>query len=92
MCCLSYENDYYSDAAKNVPKIGSEVITPEGKGTVVNINMLKMQVRVKIEDKKKDLITYHDYPVEQLKFKKTAKTEREDVEDDVGGELKEILD
>ena len=92
MCCLSYENDYYSDAAKNVPKIGSEVLTPEGKGTVVNINMLKMQVRVKIEDKKKDLITYHDYPVEQLKFKKTVKSEKEESEEEESETLKEILD
>lgn len=92
MCCLSYENDYYAEAGKNVPKMGSEVTTPEGKGTVVNINMLKMQVRVKIEDKKKDIVTYHDYPVEQIKFKRPAKPEKEDEADEVDDELKEILD
>ena len=92
MCCLSYENEYYSEAGKNVPKMGSEVSTPDGKGTVVNINMLKMQVRVKIEDKKKDIVTYHDYPVEQIKFKKPAKPEKEEKEEEVDEELKEILD
>lgn len=94
MCCLSYENDYYAEAGKNVPKLGSEVGTPEGKGTVVNINMLKMQVRVRIEDKKKDIITYHDYPVEQLKFKRNPKPEqdKDDKDEELSEDLKEILD
>lgn len=92
MCCLSYENDYYADAGKMVPKLGSEVGTPDGKGTVVNINMLKMQVRVKIEDKKKDLITYHDYPVDQIKIKQPARSDKDDKDEDLSDELKEILD
>lgn len=95
MCCLSYENDYYAEAGKQMPKLGSEVGTPDGKGTVVNVNMLKMQVRVKIEDKSKDLFTYHDYPVDQIRFKRPAKCGKEILEekdDDVGDELKEIID
>ena len=91
MCCLSYENDYYAEAGKNVPKIGSEVTAPDGKGTVVNVNLLKMQVRVKIEDKKRDIVSYHDYPVEQIKFKRNAKPEK-DFDDEDEGELKEIPD
>ena len=91
MCCLSYENGYYSEAGKSMPKIGSEVGTPDGKGTAVNVNMLKMQVRVRIEDKKKDIISYHDYPVEQIKFKHTAQKDN-DASDDVPDDLKELLD
>ena len=90
MCCLSYENDYYAEAGQHTPKIGSEVGTPDGRGTVVNVNMLKMQARVKIEDKKKDIVTYHDYPVEQLKFKREIK--EEETEEDNSDELKEIID
>ena len=84
MCCLSYENDYYADATKRVPKIGSEVGTPDGKGTVINVNMLKMLVRVRIDDKNKDIATYKDYKVEELKFKKPAQTviEEEDKDED----------
>lgn len=66
MCCLSYENDYYAEACKSMPKLGSIINTPDGAGMVVNLNMLKMQVRVKIEDKTKDLITYKDFTVEEL--------------------------
>ena len=88
MCCLAYENDYYAEAGKHIPKIGTEVGTPDGKGMVVNVNMLKMEVRVKIEDKQKDIVTYHDYPVEKIKFRRgTRDTEEENSEDE-----KEIIE
>ena len=90
MCCLSYENGYYAEAGKNMPKIGSEVGTPDGKGTVVNVNMLKMQARVKIEDKAKDLVTYHDYPVDQLKFKRNVQKDKDD--DENSEDLKDFID
>jgi hypothetical protein len=52
--------------------------------------MLKMQVRVRIDDKEKDVFTYHDFPVEQLKFKrpKFEKEEKEEIPEDV----KDLLD
>ena len=82
MCCLSYENEYYAEAYKRVPKIGSEVTSPDGKGTVVNVNMLKMLVRVRIEDKAKDSITYKDYPLSELKFKKPAQNVKEEQDEE----------
>jgi cell fate regulator YaaT (PSP1 superfamily) len=91
MCCLSYENGYYADACKKVPKIGSEVTTPDGKGMVVNVNMLKMQVKVKIEDK--DSVSYHDYDVDKIKFRKPAQNDKSDDDDEkLDDELKKILD
>lgn len=81
MCCLGYENDYYCEACKQVPKIGSEVMSPDGKGIVVNVDMLKMTARVKIEDKAKDIMTFRDYEVKNLKFKKPA-PEKEDKQDE----------
>ena len=93
MCCLSYENDYYSEACKKMPKIGTEVDTPDGKGVAVNVNMLKMEVRVRIDDKEKDIFTYHDYPVTALKFRNGHKPSKNDSEDDeVPEDLKDIID
>ena len=85
MCCLSYENDYYADACRRVPKLGSEVGTPEGKGTVVNINMLKMTVRVRIEDKSKDTVAYRDFNVDELKFKRRSVAEAEGDDGETSG-------
>lgn len=80
MCCLSYENDYYAAAFKKMPKIGGTVGTPEGKGVVVSTDMLKMQVRVKIE--KDGSLFYRDFPLDDLLFKKDAeKAEKDDEEE-----------
>ena len=81
MCCLSYESEYYADAYKKMPKVGSEVGTPEGRGTVASVNMLKMQVKVKIDDKNGGLI-FKDFPVEELRFKKNNQPEKESKEDE----------
>ncbi len=71
MCCLGYEIDYYTDAAKEMPKVGAEVGTPEGKAIVAALNMLKMEVRVKMDDKNGGWI-FKDYPVSELQFKKSC--------------------
>lgn len=78
MCCLSYENDYYAEAYKQMPKIGGAVGTPEGKGTVCSTNMLSMTVRVRIE--KDGATVYRDFPLSDLRFKKGA--DRDKDEDD----------
>lgn len=67
MCCLSYENDYYSDVYKKMPKVGAEVSTPEGKGTVASVNMLKLTVRVKQE--KDGAFNYKDFPLDDIRFR-----------------------
>ena len=40
MCCLKYEQDVYNDLLKITPKIGAIVNTPDGKGTVVDVNLI----------------------------------------------------
>lgn len=89
MCCLAYENAYYADACKKVPKVGSEVGTPDGKGIVVNVNMLKMEVKVRIEQG--DAVSYHDYKAEQLKFRRGGQDKSDD-DEKLDPELKKILD
>ena len=64
MCCLAYENDYYASVYKQMPKYGATIDTPEGKGVVVSTNMLKMEVKVKIE--KDGGLVYRDFPVAEL--------------------------
>ena len=69
MCCLAYESEYYEDAYKKMPKLGAEADTPDGRGNVVSVNMLKMTVKVKIDDKQGGLI-YKDFPLAEIRFKK----------------------
>ena len=76
MCCLSYENDYYADVYKKMPKVGAEVGTPDGRGIVASVNMLKLEVKVKIEDSNGGL-TFKDFPVDEVKFKRNVQAEME---------------
>ncbi len=41
MCCLKYEQEAYEDLLKNTPPVDSKVMTPEGEGTVVEVNLLR---------------------------------------------------
>lgn len=48
MCCLKFEDDYYSQTSKFMPKINSEIETPSGKGKVIDTDVLRQLVTVKI--------------------------------------------
>ncbi len=48
MCCLNYEEEYYENINKVLPRDGSTVITPEGEATVMDSNALTQHVRVKV--------------------------------------------
>ena len=50
MCCLKYEQDAYEDLIRNSPKEESFVDTPEGRGTVVELDLLRQRVKVKMEN------------------------------------------
>jgi cell fate regulator YaaT (PSP1 superfamily) len=48
MCCLKYEQDTYEQIRKRMPRVGKDILTPEGVGTVADINVLKETVRVRL--------------------------------------------
>ncbi len=61
MCCLKYEQDQYERARKLLPHIGRDVFTPDGRGTVVELNPLKESVKVRVS-KGQDSYEYKEYP------------------------------
>jgi len=46
MCCLAYERDYYMEVARQLPKIGSKVMTPYGPAVVTKIDIFAQAVTV----------------------------------------------
>ena len=50
MCCLKYEQEAYEDLLRTAPKTESFVDTPEGRGTVVEVDLLRQRVKVRMED------------------------------------------
>ena len=49
MCCLKYEQDNYEYLLKITPKQGALVDTPEGRGIVVEVNLLSGQLKVRLD-------------------------------------------
>ena len=52
MCCLTYEQDFYKEMQKIVPRTGKTVITPEGRGKVLVADFLRQRVTVMVEGEK----------------------------------------
>lgn len=48
MCCLKYEQDHYESTRKKMPKIGRDVVTPDGIGVITQINVLSETVTVRL--------------------------------------------
>jgi len=61
MCCLKYEQDYYETTLKRLPKVGKDIMTPDGAGVVTEINPIRERVKVRIHtaDDTFDLREYH---------------------------------
>ena len=49
MCCLKYEQDAYEHLLKITPKIGAIVDTKQGKGEVVDMNLLTGKLTIRLE-------------------------------------------
>ena len=50
MCCLKHEQDVYEEKLSRLPSLGSIVKTPDGTGTVEDVEVLKEIVKVKIKN------------------------------------------
>ncbi len=70
MCCLKYEQDAYSDLLRRTPKVGAIVNTPDGKGTVVEQNLITGMLKVSLD--KSENAAPSTYTVKQVKIIKDA--------------------
>lgn len=49
MCCLKYEQEAYEHLLRHTPKIGAIVETREGRGTVVDNNLLTGMLKIRLD-------------------------------------------
>lgn len=69
MCCLKYEQEAYTDLLKKTPKVGAIVSTPDGKGLVVENNLIAGTLKVKLNNTPDDAAP-SSYTVKQVKLLK----------------------
>lgn len=65
MCCLKFEDEYYAETLKFMPKVNSEIVTPKGKGKVESVDMLRQTVTVRVAVNP-DETEVSEYTLEQL--------------------------
>ena len=75
MCCLKYEQDAYEDLLRRSPKMDSFVDTPEGRGTVVEVNLLRQKVKVRMENEPEVLNTFANEDIAVLRSGKAKKND-----------------
>ena len=49
MCCVKYEQDTYEELLRSTPKVGAIVTSKEGKGTVLEANLLTGAIKVRLD-------------------------------------------
>ncbi len=60
LCCLAYENDQYTAIRSNLPRRGSIINTPHGRGKVIQVNVMQEAVQVELENQVRVEVTQQE--------------------------------
>ena len=75
MCCLKYEQEAYEDLLRTSPKAESFVDTPEGRGTVVEVDLLRQRVKVRMEEHPETITYFANAEIAVLRSGKAKKND-----------------
>ena len=75
MCCLKYEQDAYEDLIRSAPKAESFVDTPEGRGTVTDVDLLRQRVKVRMEENPETIQWFSNADIAVLRSGKAKKND-----------------
>jgi cell fate regulator YaaT (PSP1 superfamily) len=67
LCCLSYEDDYYAEARRYLPRLNSTIDTPEGPGKVRQVHVLRNTVTAQVQGPN-DTKMFIEVPVPEINF------------------------
>ena len=59
-CCLRYEYDTYEEYQQDLPPVGSDIVTANGRGRVLQQEILAQQLLVEMEDRRRILVPASD--------------------------------
>ena len=75
MCCLKYEQDAYEDLIRSSPKLESVVDTPDGRGTVIELDLLRQRVKVRMEEHPESISVFANTEIAILRNGKAKKND-----------------
>ncbi|MBQ7092922.1 MAG: stage 0 sporulation family protein [Clostridia bacterium] len=91
MCCLKYENEAYQELTRNTPPVDSIVESPDGRGVVTSINLLRGKCTVRLDSAPDSLEVYNR---EDLKVLRTPKERHSMTQEEKANakELRKLMD
>jgi cell fate regulator YaaT (PSP1 superfamily) len=81
LCCLAYEDEYYAKVKQELPKRGTIIDTPHGRGKVSQVNVInetvlvELETQVTVEVSQQELIDLA-HPQEQVPAQRTSRRRR----------------
>ena len=75
MCCLKYEQEAYEDLHRNAPKNESFVDTPDGRGTVIEVDLMRQRVKVRLEEQTDTAVWHKNADIAVLRSGKAKKND-----------------
>lgn len=86
-CCLRYEYDTYQDLQRELPRVGAEVLTRDGKMKVLSQEILSGELLVETEDNRRIMISADEVQTVLKSGKKSSKNSISSDSNDVEQEI-----
>jgi cell fate regulator YaaT (PSP1 superfamily) len=84
-CCLRYEYDTYRELERDLPAVGSRVVTAKGRGRVIAQEILAQKLVIELEDRRRMIVGNDDLlDVEMAKPRAIREPDPDEAEDLVG--------
>jgi cell fate regulator YaaT (PSP1 superfamily) len=80
-CCLRYEFDTYQALEREMPAIGSRVVTHHGQGRVLALEVLALKVVVEFEDRRRIVVAQNEILGVEKSKARTLKDEDDDADE-----------
>jgi cell fate regulator YaaT (PSP1 superfamily) len=77
-CCLRYEFDTYQALERELPAVGSRVVTHHGQGRVLALEVLASKAVVELEDRRRIVVTHDEILGVEKSKARTLKDEDDD--------------
>ncbi len=71
MCCLRYEHETYEELIKATPDVGTHVETEDGPGEIIDVNLLRGTVKVRLRKEDVDIKSYKIADIKTLKRRRS---------------------
>ena len=91
MCCLNFEQDFYGEVTRKSPKVNKEVMTPDGAGTVVDLNVLFEKVKVRLVQND-GTVEVKEYSLDDIKYTDDQTSANEEDCEEIDEEILSLMD